>query len=94
MNLFEDAFHFFTSELPKSVGNAVQHGSSAADDTAHDLFNAWQQAADDFFEQAQQQAEIWGPPVPDFVNAWQQATESFADQWAHLWGWNNDNSPI
>ena len=94
INFFDDVFHFFTSELPAAAADAAEQGSNTAEHTAHELFNAWQDAANDFFHQANNSAEFWGPPAPDFVNAWQQATQSFADQYAHLWGWDTDNSPV
>lgn len=89
-DFFEDVFHFLMSEVPA----AAEDSSNAVEETAHSVFDAWQDSTNDFFHQLNNAAANWGDPAQNFVAAWQDATESFADQYAGWWGWNNDNSPV
>jgi hypothetical protein len=92
-DLFDDIFHFFTSDVPAAAADAAEEGSDAVEETAHTVFNSWQDTTNDFFHQLNNAAHAWGDPAPSFVSAWQEATQSFADQYAHWWGWD-DSSPV
>jgi hypothetical protein len=83
LHFSDDSFDFKPSEPGADKPTPVSDGWS-------DGFHGWQVPAVDFFSFLHHAED----GAQDFANAWHYATESFADQFAHWFGWNNDDSPV
>jgi hypothetical protein len=92
-DFFDDFFHFFVPHDLDSKPSA-KDDSNPVETAAHDVFDLWQDGANDFFTGLDKAADDWGKPAEDFVSSWQKATESFAGQFAHWFGWSSDDSPV